>query len=173
MTAGDHKYRIALAAFETIEALYPAIEALLADGIEIARIGLIVSRLLAERIPGSGRHEVDASEPLARIAEGLVPLSDGRSGILASAILVAPWLQGLRAPALWKNDPARGPAPRLATDLEHQVLGGAILLGVGSQTPRDQWHCTRILLEQSSAPVLALECSPPSSTSPEPQPLDD
>ena len=160
MTAGDQKYRIALAAFETADALVPAVEALQADGVELSRIGLILSASFSDQISRAFGRLGQGGE-YSRIADDLMPVGDGGAPvILASASLIAPWLRGLRAPALWKNDPGQERAPRLAADLEHQVLSGAVLLGVGSTTPRDQWLCTRVLLEQSSAPVLALECSP-------------
>lgn len=159
MTAGDHKLRIALAVFDAAGSLGPAIAALLDEGVPLARVGLVVLRS-ASRAMLAIAEDGAAETALGALIGGLSPLADGAE-VLASPSLIALWRIGLRAPALWANAPALEAEPRLAADLERHVRRGAAILSVQSTTPSEQWLCARILLEQSSSPVLALECSPP------------
>lgn len=161
MTAGDHKLRIALAVFDAAGSLGPAIAALLGEGVPLARVGLVASRS-ASRALLAIAEDGAAETAIVALVGGLSPLADGDGAeVLASPSLIALWRIGLRAPALWANAPAEGAGPRLAADLERHVRRGAAILSVQSTTPSEQWLCARILLEQSSSPVLALECSPP------------
>lgn len=168
MTPGDHKLRISLAVFESAAVLGRAIEALLAEGVPLARVGLIALRSTAQAMlapelshpPGTA-----AAGALAALLGSLACLgSETADSIMASPGLLAPWRAGLRAPALWANAAALDPWPRLAADLERHVRRGAAILSVESSTPSQQWRCARILLEQSSSPVLAIECSPTPAT---------
>lgn len=157
MAAEYQKHRIALAVFETGEPLASTIEALLLEGVALERIGLIAAGAAALRLMAAG-----CSKALAALVADMTKLDSDHASIAASPCLLVPWHLGLRAPALWRNDAASEPSPRLAVDLEHHALRGAVILGVASSSPREQWSCARILLERSSSPVIALECSTPS-----------
>lgn len=159
MPPADRKLRIALAVFETCHALGPAIETLLGEGVPLASLGLIIRRDAAELIAAS----TAPAQPLARLIAGLTPLSEmPGDATMASPGLISPWYMGLRAPGLWAGDKSIEKEPRLAADLARQVDRGATILTVVSATPGLHWSCARILLEQSCAPILALECSLPS-----------
>lgn len=164
MTAGDHKLRIALAVFDAADALAPAVAALIGEGVLPARVGLIMLRSASQLLPTIAP-DAATETALGTLIGGLAPLADGDGHeILASPSLIELWRVGLRAPALWANAPGQVAEPRLAADLERQVRRGAAILSVQSTTPGEQWLCARILLEQSSSPVLALECSLPPAT---------
>ncbi len=165
MTVGDHKLRIALAVFESAASLEPAIAALLAEGVQLVRVGLIVSAVTAKRLTLhlSPRHGDQGAQPLASLVDGLAPFSfpDNGHAIVASPSVVGPWNSGWRFPALWGNHVDGDDTPRLAPDLDRQVKAGAAILTVESLSLREQWLCTRVLLAQSTSTVLALECSLP------------
>ena len=163
MTAGEQKLRIALAVFEPAGLLGPAAAALLGQGVPIARVGLIALATTAGHLISEGLGDGAASAPLAALLADLAPLLVARNAtaIVASPGLIDTWMSGWRAPALWGNDNVADEVPRLAADLERQVRRGAAILAVASSTPAEQWLCMRILLQQASSPVLALECSLP------------
>lgn len=166
MTTGDQKLRIVLAIFDRARALGSAIGELASADIAVTCLGLIVLAKTA------GELATDASSPgthlkkLPPLLTDLAPLPGApcTGGILASPCLVRPWLSGWQMPALWSNNRTDGAPPHLAADLERHVQKGAAILAVLPETARQQWLCTRILLAQSSASVLALECSLPTMT---------
>ncbi len=167
MTVGDHKLRIALAVFENAAALEPAISALLAEGVELVRMGLILSAATAEQL--AHRIAPRLAEPPARsladLIDALTPLSAASDAppIVASPPVIRPWASGWRFPTLWGLQITDTDEPRLAPDLDRQVRAGAAILTVESLSLREQWLCTRVLLAQSTSTVLALECSLPPS----------
>lgn len=162
MPAADRKLRIALAVFEPAGSLGPAIGRLLDDGVPLANLGLIALRTTANCIASCEGSPSKKNRSLSRLLECLSPLSRGRGyDVMASTALLRPWYLGLKAPGLWIGDYSIDPGPRLAADLEQHVLRGAAILTAVSATTGQHWKCTRILLEQSCAPVLALECSLP------------
>lgn len=164
MSAGDRKLRIALAAFASAGSLGPAVETLVADDVPLTRLGLIVLGSAAIGMLASERAAGREKQPLSQLLANLVPLCDRlEAKIVASPGMTAPWYAGLRAPGLWAGDRTTEAEPRLAPDLERHVLGGAAILTVVSSTTTEHWHCARLLLEQSCAPILALECSLPAT----------
>ncbi|MEZ5818270.1 MAG: hypothetical protein R3D44_14415 [Hyphomicrobiaceae bacterium] len=169
MCVKDRKLRIALAVFDLAGPLGSAIASLLREGIPIGRLGLILQAATAERLaadasrasPGDGASMLDLVRKLTPLSQAY----EGR-GILASPRLLEPWRSGSRLPALWGDAPSGGEAPRLAADLERNVQDGAVILAAETANAREQWLCTRLLLQQSSSIVLALECSlPPAAAS--------
>lgn len=165
MVAGDHKLRITLAIFKSVGSLVPAIERLMDTGVSLSSLGLILLAATARRMTTEVRAEDRLDHPLARLLASVDRLAGSREGdILASPGVTEPWFAGLSAPGLWAEGPSPEPGPRLAADLERHVREGAAVLTVVSPSPTEHWHCARILLEQSCAPILALECSLPAAT---------
>jgi hypothetical protein len=112
---------------------------------------------------------VAADAALVHLIQSLSLVSTEKNGseaLLASPGLVQPWRDGRRLPALWANHCEDSDQPRLAFDLERHVRAGAVVLTAESDSLREQWLCTRILLAQSSSTVLALECSLPPPVDP-------
>jgi hypothetical protein len=163
MRAQDRKLRLALAVFEPGVSLEPAVAALLHEGVPLSRIGLVL------RAEGSGfdlspfgaTKASPEAGPLRTLATDLRPISQARESdpILASPRLLDPWRSGWHLPALWADQPSAANEPRLAPDLERHVKSGAVIVAVETLTPREQWQCMRVLLQQCSSTVLALECS--------------
>lgn len=163
MRAPDRKLRFALAVFEAAVSLGPVVAALLHEGVPLPRIGLIARAAYADGLAD----DTTPAEPLRILASDLRPLSEiaDDDPILASPCLLDPWRSGSHLPALWGERTSPETTPRLAPDLERHVRSGSVIVAVESLTPREQWQCMRILLQQSSSSVLALECSMPPSTS--------
>ncbi|MGD9804293.1 MAG: hypothetical protein AB7E81_20120 [Hyphomicrobiaceae bacterium] len=163
MRAEDRKLRFALAVFEPEVSLGPVVMALLQDGIPLPRIGMILHAANRDQIAIAGRQEAPAAASLHVLATDLQPISQGQTGvpILASSCLLHPWHSGWHLPSLWSSPSPTQSAPALAPDLERHVKSGSVIIAAESLTPREQWGCTRVLLQQNSSSVLALECSMP------------
>lgn len=163
MTSGDQKLRIAVAVLDPVTGIGPTLDALIACGIALDQIGLIALRSTVGDLAEHVTSDRDARSPVAALIEHLAPLSQRAEthAILASPALLGRWRSGWRIPALWRNERGTADEPRLAADLERQVVRGCAVLTVQSPTPAEQWLCTRVLLELSSTPVLALEGSLP------------
>ncbi len=170
MTVDEEKIRIALSVFDPSSNLGPTLEALLSQRVAMHRVGFIALASTARSI----LTKVEAADTAGRAAAGdhladlltdLTPvLLDGTAEV--DPLVITPRLlhsrrTGWRVPALWGNTYAPEHELHLVTDLERQVRKGAAILAVESASVTEQWHCTRILLEKSSSPVLALEYSLP------------
>ena len=167
MAAGNRKLRIAIAIFKSASGLGSAIEKLTSTGVAQTCLGLILSAATAHRMTADVQAGGEAGHALRRLLDDVEGLAAERDeAIVASPGLTGPWRDGLNAPGLWAERRAAEDeaGPRLATDLERHVRQGAAILTVVSPSPTEHWHCARILLEQSCAPILALECSLPAAT---------
>lgn len=170
MTVDDEKIRIALSVFDPSSNLGPTLEALLSQRVALHRIGFIALASTARLILAKTRNAASATngasqDHLADLLHDLVPvLVGGKSEadpLVITPRLLQPRRTGWRVPALWGNTFVPEHELHLVTDLERQVRKGDAILTVESASATEQWHCTRILLDKSSFPVLALEYSLP------------
>lgn len=171
MTVEEEKIRIALSVFDPSDNLGPTLETLLSQKVALERIGCITLASTARRLLTTSRdaargHRAATTEGhLAALLRGLVPVLLDHTTEADPLVITPRLLQARRTswriPALWGNTVVPDDELHLVTDLERQVRKGAAILIVESATVTEQWHCTRILLEQSALPVLALEYSLP------------
>lgn len=165
MRAQDRKFRLALAVLEQGVDLGRVVAAFMKEDIPLDRIGLMVCEQSRDRLSLEANRRGSRTSPLATLDANLRPIVDSVPLLYASPCLIDPWREKLHLPALWSEGTETDSGPRLAPDLERHLKAGSAIIAAQSLTPRQQWQCMRVLLQQSSAAVLGLECSLPPAES--------
>lgn len=165
MTAGERKLRLTLTVLDQDHELGPTLELLLDRGVAADRIGLILDEVTADAITTTAELSLRHRSSREYIAAGLTRFADSplKAPLLASRNLIRLSQEGWLIPLVWRISRHTDTNPRLAADLEARVRTGGVVLTIEASDQAEQWRATRLLLQQSETPVIALEFSLPTA----------
>lgn len=164
MANGVQTYRLGIAVFNRPDAVWPAVIALLDGGFGLHQLCLAARPETIARLPASAAHYRDRQPAMGALIDhvsGFTPpkttAGGGKPGVLLR-------FQGPREGSATGGTNGHDEAahvdwnrPELSGNVLDQINEDAIVLGVSSQSTRQQLVSTRILLEHSSHRVLTQE----------------
>lgn len=157
MTATDHKQRLTLAVLDGAESVFPAVDALLAEGFDAKQIGLAASSVSLDRLEQLSRLKACGHQWFQRV---LPELKSAAPGVEATP---GPLLAYLARQRALKRQVARRDG-WIPDSFEAALLGyirqGRVVLGVSAMATRQQWASVRILLGQAAGEVRTFEFAP-------------
>lgn len=157
MTDGAKTFRLGIAVFPGPDGVWPAVVALLEGGFRLHQLCLAARTETLARLPQTAiayRARQPAMDLLIdRVSEPRAPSETVSDGIVVCFDRCRDSdgdVDSLASPADWTR-------PELCGNVLEHLVANSVVLGVSSETTRQQLVSTRILLEYSSQRVLTQE----------------
>lgn len=153
MAHGVRTFRLGIAVFNQADTMWPALIALLDGGLTLRQLCLAARPGALARLPQSAHPYGASCDSLGPVVEKMKAVDGTHSAARSHAGLVVHF-GGSRDDSDWRR-------PELADNVLEQVFDDVIVLGVSSESTRQQLVTTRILLGHSSHRVLTQEFTLP------------
>lgn len=161
MANGVQTYRLGIAVFNRPDAVWPAVIALLDGGFCLHQLCLAARPETIVRLPASAHPYRDRQPAMSQLIDHVSEYTGSRFAVAQPGVVLRFRCSGA---GHGHDDAGRTDwnRPELSGNVLQQVVEDTIVLGVSSQSTRQQLVSTRILLEHSSHRVLTQEFVLPS-----------
>jgi hypothetical protein len=153
MAHGVRTFRLGIAVFNQPDTMWPALIALLDGGLALRQVCLAARPAALARLPQSAHPYSSSCDSLGPVVDKVKAFDSAHATARSHASLVVHF-GGSRDDSDWRRQ-------ELADNVLEQVFDDVIVLGVSSESTRQQLVTTRILLGHSSHRVLTQEFTLP------------